>query len=449
MALENQKWRNRQMRNGKTQMEAAKNGEITEEMETVAKKESMEPERLRQLVACGRVAIPANVNHKSLSAEGIGGGLKTKINVNLGISGDCRDYSVEMKKVDLALRFGAEAIMDLSNYGKTNTFRRELIAKSPAMIGTVPIYDAVGYLDKDLLEIGAKDFLKVVEAHAKEGVDFMTIHAGINRRAVEAFRRGGREMNIVSRGGSLLFAWMEMTGNENPFYEYYDDVLEILHEYDVTISLGDALRPGCLDDSTDAGQVGELIELGSLTERAWEKNVQVMVEGPGHMAMNEIAANMTMQKRLCHNAPFYVLGPLVTDIAPGYDHITSAIGGAIAAAAGADFLCYVTPAEHLRLPDLDDVREGIVAARIAAHAADIAKGVPHAMEPDHRMALARRKMDWDEMFRIAIDGEKAERYFESTPPKDRHTCSMCGKMCAVRTTNLILEGKKVEFCSER
>jgi phosphomethylpyrimidine synthase len=242
---------------------------------------------------------------------------------------------------------------------------------------------------------------------------------------------------------------MEMTGNENPFYEYYDDVLEILHEYDVTISLGDALRPGCLDDSTDAGQVGELIELGSLTERAWDKNVQVMVEGPGHMAMNEIAANMTMQKRLCHNAPFYVLGPLVTDIAPGYDHITSAIGGAIAAAAGADFLCYVTPAEHLRLPDLDDVREGIVAARIAAHAADIAKGVPHAMEPDHRMALARRKMDWDEMFRVAIDGEKAERYFESTPPKDRHTCSMCGKMCAVRTTNLILEGKKVEFCSER
>ena len=437
------------MRNYKTQMDAAKKGIVTAEMETVAKKESMQPEKLRDLVACGQVAIPSNIHHTALSPEGIGTGLKTKINVNLGISGDCKNYNVEMQKVDMALRFGAEAIMDLSNYGKTNTFRQELIAKSPAMIGTVPMYDAIGYLEKDLLEISAKDFLKVVEAHAKEGVDFMTIHAGINRRAVESFRREGRTMNIVSRGGSLLFAWMEMTGNENPFYEYYDEVLDILHEHDVTISLGDALRPGCLDDSTDAGQIGELIELGNLTARAWEKNVQVMVEGPGHMAMNEIAANMTLQKRLCHNAPFYVLGPLVTDIAPGYDHITSAIGGAIAAANGADFLCYVTPAEHLRLPDLNDVKEGIVASKIAAHAADIAKGIPHARDLDNQMARARHKMDWEEMFRVAIDGEKAKDYFESTPPADRHTCSMCGKMCAVRTTNLILEGKKVEFCSEK
>ncbi|MDF1494056.1 phosphomethylpyrimidine synthase ThiC [Caproiciproducens sp. CPB-2] len=437
------------MRTYHTQMEAAKKGIVTKEMAVVAEKESMEPEKLRELVASGQVAIPANIHHTALSPEGIGAGLKTKINVNLGISGDCKNYDVEMQKVDMALRFGAEAIMDLSNYGKTNTFRRELIAKSPAMIGTVPMYDAIGYLEKDLLEISAKDFLKVVEAHAKEGVDFMTIHAGINRRAVESFRREGRIMNIVSRGGSLLFAWMEMTGNENPFYEYYDEVLEILREYDVTISLGDALRPGCLDDSTDAGQIGELIELGNLTGHAWEKNVQVMVEGPGHMAMNEIAANMTLQKRLCHNAPFYVLGPLVTDIAPGYDHITSAIGGAIAAASGADFLCYVTPAEHLRLPDLNDVKEGIIASKIAAHAADIAKGVPHARDLDNQMAHARHRMDWDEMFRVAIDGEKARDYFESTPPADRHTCSMCGKMCAVRTTNLILEGKKVEFCSEK
>ncbi|MGX8709656.1 MAG: phosphomethylpyrimidine synthase ThiC [bacterium] len=437
------------MRTYQTQMEAAKKGIVTKEMAVVAEKESMEPEKLRELVASGQVAIPANIHHTALSPEGIGAGLKTKINVNLGISGDCKNYDVEMQKVDMALRFGAEAIMDLSNYGKTNTFRQELIAKSPAMIGTVPMYDAIGYLEKDLLEISAKDFLKVVEAHAKEGVDFMTIHAGINRRAVEGFRREGRTMNIVSRGGSLLFAWMEMTGNENPFYEYYDEVLEILHEYDVTISLGDALRPGCLDDSTDAGQIGELVELGNLTRRAWEKDVQVMVEGPGHMAMNEIAANMTLQKRLCHNAPFYVLGPLVTDIAPGYDHITSAIGGAIAAASGADFLCYVTPAEHLRLPDLNDVKEGIIASIIAAHAADIAKGVPHARDLDNQMADARHRMDWDEMFRVAIDGEKARDYFESTPPADRHTCSMCGKMCAVRTTNLILEGKKVEFCSEK
>lgn len=437
------------MRTYHTQMEAARKGIVTKEMEAVAQKEYMEPEKLRGLVACGQVAIPANIHHTALSPEGIGAGLRTKINVNLGISGDCKNYETEMRKVDTALRFGAEAIMDLSNYGKTNTFRRELIARSPAMIGTVPMYDAIGYLEKDLLEITAKDFLKVVEAHAKEGVDFMTIHAGINRRAVEAFRREGRTMNIVSRGGSLLFAWMAMTGNENPFYEYYDEVLDILREYDATISLGDALRPGCLEDSTDAGQIAELIELGNLTKRAWEKDVQVMVEGPGHMAMNEIAANMALQKRLCHNAPFYVLGPLVTDIAPGYDHITSAIGGAIAAAGGADFLCYVTPAEHLRLPDLDDVKEGVVACKIAAHAADIAKGVPHARDQDDRMARARRKMDWDEMFRTAIDGEKAKNYFESTPPADRHTCSMCGKMCAVRTTNLILEGKKVEFCSER
>ena len=437
------------MRTYQTQMEAARQGILTPELTLVAEKEGMDTAKLMDLVARGQVAIPANIRHTSLSAEGIGSGLKTKINVNLGISGDCKNYDVEMQKVDMALHFGAEAIMDLSNYGKTNTFRRQLIEKSPAMIGTVPMYDAIGYLEKDLLDITAQDFLKVVRAHAEEGVDFMTIHAGINRRAIEAFRREGRKMNIVSRGGSLLFAWMEMTGNENPFFEYYDEVLEILREYDVTISLGDALRPGCIDDSTDAGQIGELIELGNLTRRAWEKDVQVMVEGPGHMAMNEIAANMQIEKRICHGAPFYVLGPLVTDIAPGYDHITSAIGGAIAAANGADFLCYVTPAEHLRLPDLSDVKEGIIASKIAAHAADIAKGIPGARDIDNRMAAARHKLDWEEMFKLAIDGEKAREYFESTPPADRHTCSMCGKMCAVRTTNLILEGKKVEFCTEK
>lgn len=437
--------KNCRARNYKTQMEAAKKGIITPEMETVADKENMDISRLMELVACGQVAIPANINHKSLSPEGVGTGLKTKINVNLGVSGDCRDYTMEMQKVDMALKFGAEAIMDLSNYGKTNTFRRQLLEKSTAMIGTVPMYDAIGYLEKDLMEITPQDFMRVVRAHAEEGVDFMTIHAGINRRAVEAFRRSGRKTNIVSRGGSLLFAWMEMTGNENPFFEFYDDVLEILREYDVTISLGDALRPGCISDSTDAGQIGELIELGHLTKRAWEKDVQVIVEGPGHMALNEIAANMALQKRLCHNAPFYVLGPLVTDIAPGYDHITSAIGGAIAAASGADFLCYVTPAEHLRLPDINDVREGIVASKIAAHAADIAKGIPNARDIDDRMAEARNDVDWDRMFDLAIDGEKARDYFESMPPEDKHTCSMCGKMCAMRTTKMILEGKKVEL----
>ena len=437
------------MRNYATQMDAAKRGIVTPEIETVAKKENRPVEFIMERVAKGTIAIPANINHKSLSAEAVGDGTRVKINVNLGISGDCKDYEMELRKVRMAVDMGAESIMDLSNYGKTNKFRTELIAKSPAMIGTVPMYDAIGYLDKDLLEITAEDFLRVVRAHAEEGVDFMTIHAGINRRAVEAFRREGRKMNIVSRGGSLLFAWMMMTGNENPFFEHYDEVLDILREYDVTISLGDALRPGCLADASDAGQISELIELGNLTKRAWEKDVQVMVEGPGHMPMDQIAANMKIQKTICHNAPFYVLGPLVTDIAPGYDHITSAIGGAIAAASGADFLCYVTPAEHLRLPDADDVKEGIIASRIAAHAADIAKGIPHAMDRDNEMAEARHVMDWDKMFEVALDGEKAKRFFEQTPPADRHTCSMCGKMCAVRTTNMILEGKEVKFCSEK
>ena len=437
------------MRNYATQMDAAKRGIVTPEIETVAKKENRPVEFIMERVAKGTIAIPANINHKSLSAEAVGDGTRVKINVNLGISGDCKDYEMELRKVRMAIDMGAESIMDLSNYGKTNTFRKQLIDMSPAMIGTVPMYDAIGYLEKDLLEITAKDFLRVVEAHAQEGVDFMTIHAGINRRAVEAFMREGRKMNIVSRGGSLLFAWMQMTGNENPFFEYYDDVLDILRRYDVTISLGDALRPGCIDDASDAGQISELIELGNLAKRAWDKDVQVMIEGPGHMAMNEIAANMQMEKRICHGAPFYVLGPLVTDIAPGYDHITSAIGGAIAAQAVSNFLCYVTPAEHLRLPDENDVREGIVASKIAAHAADIALGLPGARDRDNEMAEARHKLDWPAQFALALDPEKAQRFYEQVPPTERHTCSMCGKMCAVRTTNMILEGKKVEFCSEK
>lgn len=428
-----------------TQMEAARQGTVTKEIEQVAKDEGLRIEELMALVASGRVAIPANKRHKSLHPYGIGEGLRTKINVNLGISGDCVDYGGEMEKVRLAEKFGAEAIMDLSNYGKTREFRQKLIESSPAMIGTVPIYDAIGYLEKDLKEITAEDFLKVVRSHAEEGVDFMTIHAGLNLRAVEAFMRDRRQMNIVSRGGSLLFAWMKMTGNENPFFEHYDELLEILREYDVTISLGDALRPGSIADSTDASQITELTELGNLTKRAWDRGVQVLVEGPGHMALDEITANMKLEKRLCHGAPFYVLGPLVTDIAPGYDHITSAIGGAIAAANGADFLCYVTPAEHLRLPDLSDVKEGIVASKIAAHAADIAKGVKGARDADHRISEARRKLDWDETFRLSLDSEKARNYFESVPPEDKHSCSMCGKMCAVRTMNRILDGLDVEL----
>ncbi|MDR2526090.1 MAG: phosphomethylpyrimidine synthase ThiC [Oscillospiraceae bacterium] len=431
-----------------TQIEAARAGVVTPQMQIVAEKEGRDPVWLREKVASGEIAIPANIHHTALSPEGVGGGLRTKINVNLGISGDSPDYDRELEKVRLALRFGAEGIMDLSNCGKTSAFRTRLLAEASAMVGTVPMYDAVGYLEKDLPDITAQDFLRVVEVHAKEGVDFVTVHAGINRRTVEAFKRSPRLTNIVSRGGSLLFAWMELTGNENPFYEYYDDVLEILRTHDCTISLGDAMRPGCTSDSTDAAQIQELIELGHLTRRAWDGGVQVMVEGPGHMAMHEIQANMLLQKRLCHNAPFYVLGPLVTDIAPGYDHITSAIGGAIAAAAGADFLCYVTPAEHLRLPDLTDVKEGIVAAKIAAHAADIAKGLPGAREIDDRMSDARRRIDWDEMFSLAIDPEKARAYHESLPPAEQKTCSMCGKMCAMKTVNRILAGESIELLTK-
>jgi phosphomethylpyrimidine synthase len=426
--------------NYKTQMEAARKGIVTKELSRVAKDEGFTEQELLALVASGRIVIPANIRHKSLHPYGIGEGLRTKVNVNLGISGDCADYHAEMEKVRLAEKFGAESIMDLSNYGKTREFRKKLIEISPAMIGTVPIYDAIGYLEKDLKEITAQDFLRVIRSHAEEGVDFMTIHAGINRRVMEIFLRERRQMNIVSRGGSLIFAWMKMTGNENPFYEYYDELLDILREHDVTVSLGDALRPGSIADSTDASQIAELTEIGNLTERAWKQDVQVLVEGPGHMAMDEIAANMKIEKRICHGAPFYVLGPLVTDIAPGYDHITSAIGGAIAAANGADFLCYVTPAEHLRLPDLSDVKEGIIASKIAAHAADIAKGVKNARMADFQISEARRKLEWEDIFKLSLDGEKAKEYYESIPPEDRHSCSMCGKMCAVRTMNRILDG---------
>lgn len=431
-----------------TQIDAARSGTITKEMKRVAEKERKTPEEIRARVAAGTIAIPANINHTNLDPEGVGTGLRTKVNVNLGISGDLIDPEVELEKVRVALELGAEGIMDLSNHGKTQEFRKQLLEMAPVMIGTVPMYDAIGYLEKALISITPQDFLDVVRRHAEDGVDFVTIHAGMNRRVIESFKETGRLMNIVSRGGSLIFAWMEATGNENPFYEYYDDVLEILHEYDVTISIGDAMRPGCGYDATDAGQIAELIEIGKLTKRAWDAGVQVTVEGPGHMAIDEIAANMKLQKRLCHDAPFYVLGPLVTDIAPGYDHITAAIGGAVAASSGADFLCYVTPAEHLRLPDVNDVREGLVATKIAAHAADIAKGIPGARDRDNRMSDARRRFDWEEMFDLALDPVKPREYFESAPPTNEESCTMCGKMCAVRTVNTIMDGLVIDLGDE-
>ena len=431
-----------------TQMDAARKGIITKEMECVAAKEHMDINELVKLVACGQVIIPANKNHKCLDPNGIGSMLRTKINVNLGTSRDCVDLDMELDKVNNAVKMGAEAIMDLSSFGDTQKFRRKLTTECPAIIGTVPIYDAVVYYHKALKEITAKEWLDIVRMHAEDGVDFMTIQCGINKATAKKFRADKRLMNIVSRGGSIIYAWMEMTGNENPFFEYYDEVLDICREYDVTMSLGDACRPGCIMDASDISQIEELVTLGELTRRAWEKDVQVMIEGPGHMPINQIQANMEIQKTICKGAPFYVLGPLVTDIAPGYDHITSAIGGAIAATYGASFLCYVTPAEHLRLPDLNDVKEGIIAARIAAHAADIAKGVPGAIDWDLKMDKARRVLDWDAQFDAAIDPEKARRYRQEAKPEKEDTCSMCGNFCAVKNMNKIMDGEIVSIFDE-
>ena len=421
-----------------TQMEAAKKGIPTQAMQVVAQSERMDPEHLRERVAAGQVVIPANRNHRALVPAGIGRGLRTKVNVNIGVSRDCCDTGLELEKARIAVALKADAVMDLSCHGKTREFRRRLIEDLPLMVGTVPVYDAVGLLGKELKAIRVDEFFHVVETHAEDGVDFMTIHCGMNRATAERIKRNRRLTRIVSRGGSLLFSWMELNRQENPFYEHYDRLLEICAAYDITLSLGDACRPGSIHDSTDAAQVEELIVLGELTRRAWARNVQVMIEGPGHMAINEIAANMLMEKRLCHGAPFYVLGPLVTDVAPGYDHITSAIGGAIAAANGADFLCFVTPAEHLRLPSLEDTREGIIAARIAAHAADIAKGIPQAREWDDAMSRARADVDFSKMTELAIDPEKARSYRKDSTPAEEGTCTMCGDMCPMRSMKTIL-----------
>ena len=433
-----------------TQIDFARAGQITPQMKEVAEREHRDPEYIRERVADGRIAIPANIVHikKGMRAFGVGEGLSTKVNVNLGISGDKANAAEEWKKVKIAEDFGADAIMDLSNSGKTRQFRQQLIDETPLMVGTVPMYDAIGYMEKPLVKLTKDDLLEVVRAHAEDGVDFMTIHCGINKSVIKTFKETGRLMNIVSRGGSLLFGWMEVTGNENPFYEFYDEVLEICHEYDVTISLGDSCRPGCLYDSNDATETAEMIELGKLCKRAWAAGVQVMVEGPGHMALDEIAANMKLQKRLCHNAPFYVLGPLVTDIGVGYDHITAAIGGAISASSGADFLCYVTPAEHLCLPNAQDALDGLMATKIAAHAADIAKKVPHARDMDDKMGQARRKLDWDAMWKCALDPVTGKKRYEESPAATEGTCTMCGKMCAVRTVNKIFEGTTIDLGME-
>ena len=430
-----------------TQMDAARKGIATPQMKAVAEKEHMPLEQLMELVAKGQVAICANKAHTCLDPQGVGSMLRTKINVNLGVSRDCKDYDIEMKKVQSAIDLGAEAIMDLSSHGDTQPFRKKLVAECPAMIGTVPVYDSVIHYQRDLGTLSAQDFIDVVRLHAEDGVDFVTLHCGITRKTIEQIRRHKRKMNIVSRGGSLVFAWMTMTGEENPFYEHFDEILDICEKHDVTISLGDACRPGCLADATDVCQIEELVRLGELTKRAWEHNVQVMVEGPGHVPLNQVAANMQVQQSICMGAPFYVLGPLVTDIAPGYDHITAAIGGAVAAMSGAAFLCYVTPAEHLALPNVEDVKQGIIASKIAAHAADIAKGIPGARGIDDKMADARRALDWEAQFACALDPDTARAIRDSRKPEDDHsdTCSMCGKFCAVRSMNKALSGEYIDI----
>ena len=430
-----------------TQMDAARKGIATPQMKAVAEKEHMPLEQLMELVAKGQVAICANKAHTCLDPQGVGSMLRTKINVNLGVSRDCKDYDIEMKKVQSAIDLGAEAIMDLSSHGDTQPFRKKLVAECPAMLGTVPVYDSVIHYQRDLGTLSAQDFIDVVRLHAEDGVDFVTLHCGITRKTIEQIRRHKRKMNLVSRGGSLVFAWMTMTGEENPFYEHFDEILDICEKHDVTISLGDACRPGCLADATDVCQIEELVRLGELTKRAWAHNVQVMVEGPGHVPLNQVAANMQVQQSICMGAPFYVLGPLVTDIAPGYDHITAAIGGAVAAMSGAAFLCYVTPAEHLALPNVEDVKQGIIASKIAAHAADIAKGIPGAREIDDKMADARRALDWEAQFACALDPDTARAIRDSRKPEDDHsdTCSMCGKFCAVRSMNKALSGEYIDI----
>ncbi len=415
-----------------TQMDAARKGILTPQMEEVLAHEPISQQELMEKVARGHIAIPANRNHRNLKAAGVGGGLKTKINVNLGVSKDVCSFDAEMNKAHMAVEYKADAIMDLSVSGDTAGFRKRLVSEIPVMIGTVPIYDTLTRTGKPVKEITVDDWFETVEIHADNGIDFVTLHAGFTRKCVESLKNNKRLCGIVSRGGAILFEWMVQTGNENPFYEHFDRLLDICEASDVCISLGDGLRPGAIKDSTDAPQIQELITLGELTRKAWEHNVQVMIEGPGHVPLHEVEMNMKLQKKLCHNAPFYVLGPLVTDIGSGYDHITSAIGGAVAAMHGADFLCYVTPAEHLRLPSAEDVKEGIMASRIAAHAGDLAKGLAGADTVDYTMSKARGGMDWETQLDCSIDPEKARAYRKSSQPSEKKVCTMCGDFCPMK-----------------
>ena len=421
-----------------TLLHRARSGKTPEEIVRAAAEEGVAAEKLRESVAGGRTVIPRNRKRGAIRPVAIGEGLRVKINANVGTSRDRSDIGVELEKVRVAVAAGADAVMDLSTGGPIDEIRRAILAECPVPLGTVPVYQAASdaaSLGKSFVELSVGEFFDGVLKQAEDGVDFMTVHCGVTREALSRLVREGRRLDIVSRGGSLLAEWMGHNGRENPFFEQYDRLLEICREYDITLSLGDGLRPGCLADATDRAQVHELMTLGELTERAWERDVQVMIEGPGHVPLHQIAANVALQKRLCHGAPFYVLGPLVTDIAPGYDHITSAIGGAIAAWSGADFLCYVTPSEHLRLPTVEDVRVGVVASRIAAHAADVARGIPGAIDRDNRMADARRRLDWKAQIELSIDPETARALRGgSLPTVDEAVCTMCADLCAIKTS---------------
>ncbi len=421
-----------------TQMQLARAGKITDEMKIVAESENIDAEKIREGVAAGVIAICANINHKNLKPCGVGQGLRTKVNANIGTSSTFPDIEPELEKLDEVIKCGADSVMDLSTGKNIDLSRKKIIEHSTIMVGTVPVYQAaVTAIRKHgaVVAMTAEDLLQTIETQAKDGADFMTLHCGVTLSAIEKMRRQKREMDIVSRGGSFIAGWILHNEKENPLYEHYDDILDICEKYDVTVSLGDGMRPGCIADATDSAQLTELITLGELVERAWKRGVQVMVEGPGHVPFDQIAANMKLEKRICRNAPFYVLGPLVTDIAPGYDHITAAIGGTMAAISGADFLCYVTPAEHLCLPTIEDVHAGVITSRIAAHAADIVKGVKGAVDWDLQMAKARKNLDWDAQINLAIDSDLAKAKRGARNEVNEEACSMCGEYCAVKIVN--------------
>jgi phosphomethylpyrimidine synthase len=417
------------------QLEQARKGIVTKAMEAVASSENLDPQVIVDGMAAGHIIIPRNKNHTGLSPCGIGKGLSTKINANIGTSKGHEDVSEELQKLKVSIEAGADTVMDLSTGGSLDEIRKVIIEESTVAIGTVPIYQAVVETvrsKKAMVHMSSDHLFEVIEKHAEDGVDFITVHCGLTRESVMRIKREGRLMDVVSRGGAFTIEWMAYNKKENPLYEHYDRLLDIARTYDLTLSLGDGLRPGCLADATDRGQVQELLILGELAERARKRDVQVMIEGPGHVPIHQIATNVQLQKQLCHGAPFYVLGPLVTDIAPGYDHITSAIGGALAATAGADFLCYVTPSEHLRLPTIEDVKTGVIASKIAAHAADVAKGVKGALEKDIKMAHARKAMDWKQQIELSLDPSRAKHFRSTSQPTDDDVCTMCGEFCAIK-----------------